>query len=659
MKRILLLVLFLACANPASKHLDAVEQEPAHPGELLPPCIPEGALGASIPVFDLLAPESETRPFPNLAFARWDKASPTGLRLDFKSHPFSALLNVADGFGATAPFVIPFPFEPDPSTLDNGIFLIRTTDADNPLIDKRRLYADRIRTKVKFNSLAEALIIEPLEPLQEHEHYALVVTRCVRDKQGRLVGRAPAMDMPLPQDSPLLEELARAQRYLARNDVNLPQDAIALVLPTVVRSTASRLRILLKDPNPVDPDPEIEWAMPPTDPDGRLSQQLLERIPAVLELLGPNVEQAQLGLYDFSSVALVAMGRFTARRYLDPQRPAPAEPGQGFEDLRLRFFLTLPYPSEKGPPFPVVLFQHAFGVCKETALALAGSFAKEGLALLAIDAVEHGDRGSGKCPSDPSAFLTIGEPLRLWYNFAESALEAAQAARMAMNLALDIWPWPQGDGVMDLKMGTVGLIGQSMGAFLSAVIAGIEEGIGPVVLNVGGGQIALFFGWGIVSNLGIDPWELSFSDFPPFVLDIMAPIQTAMDDLEPLVFSRDFFAPQGRHLLMQQAIEDEVVPAEVTLRLARNLGLARLAPGFRRVEGLADVSAPARANLPDERTGVIAQFSPAEHAFLLINAHPGQDPLLVLRGQEQAARFFSTFFSGQSPVVIDPYEPRL
>ncbi len=106
---------------------------------------------------------------------------------------------------------------------------------------------------------------------------------------------------------------------------------------------------------------------------------------------------------------------------------------------------------------------------------------------------------------------------------------------------------------------------------------------------------------------------------------------------------------------MQQAIEDEVVPAEVTARLARVLGLSRLAPGFRPIVGLADVPAPAAGNLPTGRTGVLAQFSPAGHAFLLINDDPDRDPDLLLRVQSQTARFFRSFYDGKAPTVRDPY----
>ncbi len=645
--------------------LAEVEAEWDPGGPLVPPaCEPRGPEGPAIPMEDFFAPESETRPFPNLALARNDPASPTGVRLAFEVHPMRDLLNHLDGFGATAPFVVPLPFAPEPGSLEEGVFLVRTGSADDPETDPARLARDRVPVRVGYNADAQALVVEPRVPLAEREPCALVVTRCVRDEGGRALGRAPAMERlaDAPPDPPLVHEMHRARRYLARPDVNLPEDAVALILPAVVRTTTSRLRALLADPSPPDPSPAIEWAMPPALPDGTLDPEFLARVPGLKTLMDEEFPPEQFSRYDFGAIGVAAMGRFTVRRYVDPVAWVEAGgPATGFEDLSVRFFLTLPAAgaSAHAPPFPVVVFQHAFGVCKETALALAGAFSREGLAVLAVDAVAHGDRGGG-CPSDPASFLTLGEPVRLWYHFAESALEAAQAARMAQGLDVDLWPWPDGDGAPDLRPGEVGLVGQSMGAFLGAVVAGVEDGVGPVVLNVGGGQEGLFFAWGMTSSLGLDPWTLSFSDIPGIALDILGPVQAAMDDVEPLVFAAGTLGPGGpahRHVLMQQAIEDEVVPAEVTARLARVLGLARLAPGFRAVAGLPDIPAPASGNLPGGRTGVLAQFSPAEHAFLLINDHPDRDPDLIVRAQTQAARFLRSFFDEAVPTVVDPDAP--
>ena len=52
------------------------------------------------------------------------------------------------------------------------------------------------------------------------------------------------------------------------------------------------------------------------------------------------------------------------------------------------------------PPFPLVLFQHASTVCKETVVAIAGTLSRYGLATIGIDIFSHGSRsetGRGTC----------------------------------------------------------------------------------------------------------------------------------------------------------------------------------------------------------------------------------------------------------------------
>ena len=653
---------------------DTVLEVPSAP-IVQPVCDPDGLAppGIAIPMDDFTKPPSETRPFPNLALAVFDDTSPTGLRPAFQHHAFSSILNALDGFGSTAPFLVPLATPPHAASLaDGSVFLVRTDGADDPELNPNRLPEARVPVDVAWNAEAGVLVVEPLTPLEERARYALVVTRCLKDESGKSVGRAPAMDdLPSPGDgdSPLLEEMDRARRFLNRFDVNLPDEAVALVLPTVVRSTTSRLRTLAKvAAQAVDFNPVIEWAVAPALPDGTLSPDFLAKYDGLAEFIDDEIEKGEEPLHFYDSIEVVAQGHFTAKRYLDPGKWTEMNGGETLEpveDLEIRFFLTIPREDPEAgliQPFPVVVFQHAFGVCKETAIGIAGAYSRQGLATIGIDAVAHGHRAEGgdwKCGVDPMAFITLGEPLRLWYNFAESAMDLAQLATMARELDLDLHPFPGGDGKPDLLGGVVGVTGQSMGAFLSATAMGFQDGIGPAVINVGGGQEGLFFAWGMVSSSGADPMALSFANVNGLVLDIMAPIQMAFDDVEPLVFAKDMFGPEGtpdRQVLIQQAIEDSAVPGACTMRLARTLGVPQLKPGFHEFPDLQKLSGPIRGNMDGNRTGALTQFLPARHEFLLTNHQTDQDPDLLLRVQTQAAVFIRTFFDEGVSTIIDPYD---
>ncbi len=654
-----------------------------HP--IVPPLCDPATLGSvkgeAVPIDDFVKPPSETQPFPNLALSVGDATAATGVRLHFADHPMTALLNHLDGFGVTAPFVVPLAGAPDPASLPAdvaasttagaSVFLLRTDDVTG--IDGQRFADTAVPVRVTWDADAGALVVEPTVTLAERAHYALVVTRCVRDGKGLPLARAPAMGKLLTETdgSPMHAEMDRALAFLARPDVNLPNEAIALVLPTVTRTARSHLAAAVAAAKSVVHAPKIDWSMAPTLADGTLDPAFLAKYPGLDALIADQFPESQRPVYDFRSIALVAHGTMTMRRYADPVNylnPDASGTPQSFEDVKIGFFLTLPRPDAQYghvQPFPLVVFQHAFGVCKETALAIAGTYSRMGIATIGIDAVAHGERavgGAWKCPIDVTTFLTLDDPVRLWYNFAESVLDLAQLVQAAKEFDFDVFP-PGGDGKADVRTDVVGLTAQSMGSFIAADVAGLVEGLGPVVLNVGGGQEALFFAWGMVASSGADPLAHSFSTLSGLILDIMGPVQAAMDDVEPLALMTPGVAAQGRlNVLMQQANEDKTVPLACGRRLALHLGLARMTPGFTALPDVPDEHAPVKGNLYDAtpgapaHTGAIAQFSPAKHEFLLVNDWYDKDPLTVLRGQIQAGLFARTFFDDDVPTVIDPYD---
>jgi len=640
-----------------------------------PVCDPEGLApgGTPVPIDDFFQPPDEVRPFPNLAMTTPDSGAPNGFRPAFNLNAFAPVLNVLDGFGSTAPFVVPLATAPHPESLTDGsVFIVRTDGADESGLDPDRLANARVPVEVAFNADAGSLVVEPLVPLVEGGRYALVMTRCLKDEAGNPVARAPAMDAldgAGKSDTILATEIHRARRFLDRLDVNLPEEAVALVIPTVVRSTTSRLRGLVAAADKVGGfDPVIEWAMAPALPDGNLDPAFLAKYEGLAEFIEKEIGTDEAPLHFYDAIGLAAQGHFTVKRYLDPNKWAYLESEEAPEPIEehpVKFFLTIPKEdpaSGRVQPFPVVVYQHAFGVCKETAIGLAGTFSRLGLATIGIDAVAHGHRAESdewSCALDPMTFLTLGEPMRLWYNFAESALDLAQLAIMVRDLDLDTYPLPGGDGKPDVKGDVVGISGQSMGAFLSATTMGLYDGIGPAVINVGGGQEGLFFAWSMVSSTGQDPQTLSFSNLPSLILNMMAPAQMVFDDVEPIAFARRMFhkdGPANRQVLIQQAMQDDDVAGACLFRLARALGIPRMTPGFHAFAGLEDAPAPLMANLEGGRTGALAQFSPAEHAFLLTNHGAQDDPYLVVRSQVQAAVFLRSFFDEGVSTVIDPYD---
>jgi hypothetical protein len=673
--------------DPAGEEV-AVEVAPDGFGDVAPivapwcdPAMLGATPGKAVAIDDFFLPPAETRPFPNMSLAVADPAAATGVRLAFEVHAMTPLLNQVDGFGLTAPFVVPLEGPPDPASLPAdeaasvaagaSVFLVRTDGADDPDLDAGRLAAAAVPVRAAWNEDAASLVVEASVTLAERSHYALIVTRCVRDADGNPLSPAPAMAAlaSAPAASPMAAEMERTRRFLARPDVNLPADAVAVALPMVTRTGRSRLAAAVAASKDADHHLAVDWAMKPTLPDGTLDPVFLAKIPGLKELLEDKLTKDQLAEYDFASIGTIAQGRITLRRYTDPVDGMKVGAGgapEPFEEIEVSFFLTLPAEdAAKGhvQPFPMIVYQHAFTVCKETAIAIAGSMSRAGLATIGIDAVAHGSRAAGgwKCPIDPITFLTLGEPVRLWHNYAESVMGLVQLVDAARATPLDIVP-AGGDGKPDWQTVTVGLLGQSMGTFLGSGALGLAQGVGPAVLNVGGGQLGLFFGWSMLGGES-DPLGVTFAGFTGMVLDIMSAIQAALDDLEPMVLLPAGWASEGapRQVLIQQAVQDDVVPMACGHRMARHLGVPLLSPPFLALPGLPPVSAPVSDNFHQasdgsRHTGAMTEFSPAEHAFLLARDSPWADPLVTLRGQAQAAAFVRSFFDDGVSKVIDPYD---
>ncbi len=121
--------------------------------------------------------------------------------------------------------------------------------------------------------------------------------------------------------------------------------------------------------------------------------------------------------------------------------------------------------------YPVALLLHGLGSDKETMLRVFGRpLAAKGIACLALDAREHGERkptsGQTAAP-DPMRFATV-----------------MRATIGDYRLALD---WLKTRPDVDSRR--VGLLGYSMGAMMGSILGGVDNRVKAAVLEVGGDPI--------------------------------------------------------------------------------------------------------------------------------------------------------------------------
>ncbi len=304
--------------------------------------------------------------------------------------------------------------------------------------DTLREQADDLLTF--YERATRTLILRPVVPLAQEHRYAVVLTNQLRGTSGKAIVSPHAGINHTSQTAELqpllahlpgsgrLEDVAYAWAFTTQSttrDLELIRRGLhgdgplrALSVGYRVRDVASqtqyasRLTVLQErgaypplDASPSKPGdfilPINDCAAPPAPP-GCLSALLADDQVRGL-LIGGDALAAQALLDSFKYVDYLVSGKFDSPSFLDTDSGAPAD--QTFRiDARngtartvpetVTFILAVPKPRpEVGhlPPFPTVIAGHGYKSMRvEHLLGFGGTFAKFGLATIAIDAYGHG-----------------------------------------------------------------------------------------------------------------------------------------------------------------------------------------------------------------------------------------------------------------------------
>ncbi|MFL5458604.1 MAG: hypothetical protein ACJ78X_19580 [Myxococcales bacterium] len=302
-----------------------------------------------------------------------------------------------------------------------------------------------------YERSTHTLILRPVLPLRERTRYAILLTNKLRDGEDRAVV-PPGSGINHPGQT---NELRPLLAHLPAG-VQLPDIAYtwAFTTQTVVadlEAIANGLNARVGPPSlgilfgqfpiqvgapELDPpgqyrtlmtllpehDPRPAGAVPGTNP--RLPKDVLYRVTAaeVLSFLAdPTVARVLGGAtpalqQSFGYVDYFVSGTYLSPSFLDATDQPPQDTGfqanLGEGTVRavgrqVPFFLAVPKQTTlHRPPFPAVIVGHEFGGNRVAdTLALAGTFAKFGLASISIDAFGH---GIGVDPSTAAAMRAAG-----------------------------------------------------------------------------------------------------------------------------------------------------------------------------------------------------------------------------------------------------------
>lgn len=569
-------------------------------------------------------------PFPSNRYTTPDPGTRTGLRVrvapDTTADPLAAQYPIVvqrfgelDGFSTAGGFAFGFdrPLDgasfagPSGGVEEHAIDPAAYTAAGSPLLlvdvdpaspERGRAigllprYYDQAKD-AEFLVDEFTIVARPAEPLAPGRRYLAVGTRALHDATGRAVERNAASEALLGGTAAAGYD-AEVQSALAvlEDTVGLSRDEVVVATLFTTETVHDELVALA----------DAARAAPPPEP--------LEPWTVEMEGEGDDRRVRFRAVFGSQEYRDAATGTFVPNDGGAPlaQDLAPIEVFLVFAD------------RDVSGPRPLVIFQHGLGGDKDGCWGTAERLADLGAAVVSIDSPEHGSRGDGANSTLNSVFAFFGIEVdtlefdlgRARDNFRQMAADQLELVRfLGTQGDLDLLPVGAPDGEPDLEMSELLYIGHSFGSVQGPTVFALAPEIRHAVWNVGGDHLTLMMEDSATFSVlvgAIAPAGTSQGALARF----FSAAQAIVDPGDPLNYARFALREPGviaadtgpRSVLLQEVIDDNIVPNSSTEVLARATGLSVLRP-VRPVPGLGEVGAASRGEGPNGSTAVLAPFA--------------------------------------------------
>lgn len=620
------------------------------------------------------APAYGRTPFPTDAVRDGLHLGPIkGLERMAKQHGdlIGAHLATLDGFGLRP--TIEFFFE---GSVDEDTVPVLTRRLDDALIvmDVDPMTGEdgaAVPFEWKYDSERHVIAGSPVmgQQLREGTRYAAVLTTDVHgkdgepvygvDELGRLLSKPPGRWQTTAEAYKHVKAFPQLENRIAGITVFTTQDAS----DTLVKARNEIANTyFVKPPTLAFDDPALIFDTP-----SKLTALLGS---ATRDTSGPRAGQERWGTDNptgmaHDHIAVVATGTTTIARLLSDPTHTDGPEDETFTlaadgNPRLQSVDTIPItvilPKGTMPAngFPVIVFGHGLGGSRRDMLNLAEPLAAQGYAMVAIDMWNHGSRLSptdnannfGNKPdftgdrtlrdgfsddADSTAFIAF------FHNFLnltairdsirQSTLDFSRVAILIQStpsLAALAGPYTTTPKLDKTK---VAYLGQSFGTIVGTDLAAIEPSISLYVLDVAGGGMLdeIVPNSASIGALAVPVAEQLYRTqgkldrFHPLI----GAMQAIFDGGDSLTYARhvlkDRFVIENnylerRHVVMIEAMNDEIMPNIATEALARGFGLHVLRPNLTVPTGMLQIESPAAGNV-NSQTAVLVQYEPATHGF--------------------------------------------
>lgn len=600
--RSLVPLLVLAACTP-----DAVEPPPYRP--------PSGVTLAAY------APNKHLDTFPDLFHSQPDASTETGLRVhlgDAARDQLDALLppgftivqglEELDGFGTTAAVGIAFTAPVDPASFAASLRFVRLTDGAS------------VPVETSWTDQGNTALMEPLFPLTPGTPYAAILTHDLVDAAGGAVWRSVSLDEAITGDLENAPAVLSKTWADALQVTGLKRDDVAAGVVFVTQTIGAQ--------------------------DEAVKQLVLNAHPTLSALeCAPDGERTRCEAMLHATDVLGA----------DETIGADEEPvAQGTYELPTT--LWLPGDGKSGP-YPTVIHGHGLGGDRYEAHNDADPLAGIGFAVAAVDAPKHGDH-----PGAPDGDLL---PILEFFGISFEGM-SMDVRKLRDNFRLGSWEKLQlaaalragfdadQDGTNDFDGGKLAYSGHSLGGVMGPQFLAQDPDLGTGYLSVPGGRVSA-----IVQKSGTFAPLVALmqpASATPGDLDRFFPLlQTAIERADPLNWAGQILDGH-RDVLVQEVIDDDIMPNETTRALVRALGVQLVGPNLQAVNGLvvdADPM-PISGNL-DGRTAVLYQYDDMMDDGMLVKAMHS-DIFSCDSNKIQMPRWFQTWLEAGLSEAIDPFD---
>jgi hypothetical protein len=344
---------------------------------------------------------------------------------------------------------------------------------------------------------------------------------------------------------------------------------------------------------------------------------------------------------------------------LDDREPV-GEP----RETTIPYLLVLPKNAQHAP---LVIVQHGLSGDKESVLlcTMGDLYAGWGFATAAIDAAWHGERGPGGKKPSPLSYIRVlfgvwmdGDKFSSKFRygrdaFRQTALDHTSLASLVKMLAptfdrVRADGSPGGDGVPDVS-GEIFYHGESMGGIIGSMTMASSPLIKTGVLNVPGARLSnivllsrLHLYELVARPLLVANAHITEADARRF----LALFQTTAERGDPINYGRHWWvAPyataMAKNVLIQETIDDVLIPSRTSEDLARSGQLPLLTPALQPIEGFPSVEIPVaglKGNLKGGLTGGMVQLKTVHRGGEEVQAEHGT--MGTPEAIDQAARFY-------------------